>query len=193
MKILALDVAVSGCAVAIYDVQTANLIIEQVDTERGQAEMLVPMIDAIIKKSGLTLRDISRIAVTCGPGSFTGVRIGLTTARTLGMALNKPVFGMSTLDLLSKSTDADLVIIDTKRGDFYGQVKGEQPRIWSQDEVNSFNGLIAQDAMPDVGLLARIAGDVHLPENFVTAEAPQPVYLRGAEVSQPKNKTVFQT
>jgi tRNA threonylcarbamoyladenosine biosynthesis protein TsaB len=97
--------------------------------EQGQAEALVPLIERTMGAADATYAALDRIAVTLGPGSFTGVRVGLSTARALGLAAHKPVIGVSTFDVLAAAVPNGertrfktiLAAIDTKRGDLYVQ------------------------------------------------------------------------
>jgi len=66
---------------------------------RGHAEALIPLIARVMKQSDMSFRDLGRIAVTTGPGSFTGVRVGLAAARGFGVATSVPVVGVSTLSV----------------------------------------------------------------------------------------------
>lgn len=192
MKILAFDVAIAGCTVATLDTDTKAVYKNHIATERGQAEMLIPLIDEIVTQAGWRMSDIDRVAVTTGPGSFTGVRIGLSTARSLAMALDVPVFGMSTLDILCRQCEEKaLVLIDTKRGDYYGQCAGQGAKIWSEEDVAGFNGPVIKDALPDIAILLQVAAEADLEEHYITSSAPSPIYLRGAEVSQPKSVSRF--
>lgn len=200
MRVLAIDVSVTGCSVSILDTETNFSCARHVATDRGQAEMLVPMIADMVAESGMTLGDMTCIAVTRGPGSFTGVRIGLATARSLGLALNIPVIGLSTLDVIAQSypegKDSTLFLIDTKRGDYYGQVGAcsdhTDPCIWSEEDIAAFSGTIIKDALPDIAVVARMACDAYAGMDLASrtqysiATAPAPIYVRGAEVSQPK-------
>ncbi len=186
MKILAFDTAVTGCGVAVYDSSLGQSWVERLETERGQAEFLVPMIQSVMQKAGVGFPDLDRIAVTIGPGSFTGVRIGLATARALSLASGKPLVGVSTLDLLLEQSGVAgdvLVLVDTKRDDFYGQVFGsaaQEPRIWKPEEAAA-SGLKTVQETPDPVALARYAVTAPL-----ETEMPMPIYLRDAEVSTPK-------
>jgi tRNA threonylcarbamoyl adenosine modification protein YeaZ len=191
MRILAIDVSISGCSAAVYDTESHNYCHNFIETDRGQAELLIPMIREITDQSGTTLQALDRIVVTRGPGSFTGVRIGLATARSLGLALDIPVYGVSTLDVLARSiahSQHTLCLIDTKRGDFYGQIgEGTEPRIWSTDEVNAFTGPIRRDVLPEMKILAQMGAELAGHENhYDIVSAPTPLYLRDAEVSQAK-------
>lgn len=194
MNILVLDVSVSGCAVGLLKTDSEHFIEQRVETDRGQAEILIPMIDDVVRQSHLIMQDITCIGVTCGPGSFTGVRIGLATARSLGLALNIPVIGLSTLDVMSRYSDGKtLFLIDTKRGDFYGQIGvGSEPRIYSVDDIENFAGEVIKDALPDLRVLADMTREqLTSQKGYHISNAPQPIYIRGAEVSETKKKSPY--
>jgi tRNA threonylcarbamoyladenosine biosynthesis protein TsaB len=125
--ILAIDCAIVGARVAIV---AADRILSQVsfDEPRGQTERLVPMIEAALRSAGIGYADLDRIAVTTGPGSFTGIRVGLATARSIALVTRCPVVGVSTLEALavagaSGGDRMDLVVaaIDSRRGDLFLQ------------------------------------------------------------------------
>jgi tRNA threonylcarbamoyladenosine biosynthesis protein TsaB len=98
MLILAIDTALDACAAAVLDTNTSQLIAqESLPMKRGHAEALMPLIARVIKASGVAFVALDRIAVTTGPGSFTGLRVGLSAARGIGLAANKPVVGLTTL------------------------------------------------------------------------------------------------
>jgi tRNA threonylcarbamoyladenosine biosynthesis protein TsaB len=98
--VLALDTALDACSVAIVGHgQTCAHLSEAMS--RGQAERVAPMVRAAAEAAGLELPQIDRIVVTVGPGSFTGVRVGLAFARGLALALRKPCVGVSTLEALA--------------------------------------------------------------------------------------------
>ncbi len=97
---------------------------------RGHAEALVPLIARVMKQSDMTFRDLDRIAVTTGPGSFTGVRVGLAAARGFGVATRLPVVGVSTLSvyaapyLAGNGKSAVVAAIDARHGHVFLQVFG---------------------------------------------------------------------
>ena len=100
MKILAVDTATLSCSAAIVD---NGLVCAELTTVNNQthSKHLMNMIDTVCDISGLKIADMDGFAVTRGPGSFTGLRIGISTVKGLAWSLNKPVVGISSLDALA--------------------------------------------------------------------------------------------
>jgi tRNA threonylcarbamoyladenosine biosynthesis protein TsaB len=125
MLILAFDTTAAACSVALWRDGTI-LKAEHEAMKQGQAEALVPMIERTLKKCDVDYAALDRFAVTVGPGSFTGVRVGISTGRALGLAANKPVIGVKTTEVLAAAAPEKgariLAVIDTKRGDLYAQL-----------------------------------------------------------------------
>src|SRR3979490_2930774 len=97
MLILAIDTALDACAAAVLDTAQNRLIAqESLAMKRGHAEALMPLIARVMKESGIAFASLDRIAATTGPGSFTGLRVGLSAARGIALAANKPVGGLTT-------------------------------------------------------------------------------------------------
>ena len=109
MIVLALDTAGETCAVALA--KTGNglsVLARRADAiGRGHAERLMPMIGEALAEAGLAYADLERIAVTTGPGSFTGTRIGVAVARGLALALGIRAVGVSVLDALIEAASED--------------------------------------------------------------------------------------
>jgi tRNA threonylcarbamoyladenosine biosynthesis protein TsaB len=98
MLILAIDTALDACAAGVLDTDAAAMIAQESQAmKRGHAEALMPLIARVMREAGIAFSALDRIAVTTGPGSFTGLRVGLSAARGLALAANKPVVGLSTL------------------------------------------------------------------------------------------------
>jgi tRNA threonylcarbamoyladenosine biosynthesis protein TsaB len=98
MLILAIDTALDACAAGVLDTEAGRLIAQESEAmKRGHAEALMPLIARVIKQSGIGFAALDRIAVTTGPGSFTGLRVGLSAARGIALAAEKPVVGVTTL------------------------------------------------------------------------------------------------
>jgi tRNA threonylcarbamoyladenosine biosynthesis protein TsaB len=98
MLILAIDTALDACAAGVLDTEAGKLIAQESQAmKRGHAEALMPLIARVIEATGIGFAALDRIAVTTGPGSFTGLRVGLSAARGIALAANKPVVGLPTL------------------------------------------------------------------------------------------------
>ena len=92
MLILAIDTALDACAAAVLDTEAGKLIAQESQgMKRGHAEALMPLVGRVIARSGIGFADLDLIAVTTGPGSFTGLRVGLSAARGIALAATKPV------------------------------------------------------------------------------------------------------
>ena len=127
MRILAIDTATNSCSVALWcDKSIVSSTTEIMS--RGQAEALVPMINTTLEEAAVTANDLNLLAVTVGPGAFTGLRIGLATARGIALAANVPCLGLTTTEVIAHAVNTDmwqqgtlLVSIDSKRTDIYVQ------------------------------------------------------------------------
>jgi len=98
MLILAIDTALDACAAAVLDTDKGKVIAqESAAMKRGHAEALMPLIAQVMKQSGIAFAALDRVAATTGPGSFTGLRVGLSAARGIALAASKPVVGITTL------------------------------------------------------------------------------------------------
>jgi tRNA threonylcarbamoyladenosine biosynthesis protein TsaB len=129
MLILAIDTALDACAAAVLDTDTGRLIAQESQAmKRGHAEALMPLITRLMKASGVGFAALDRIAVTTGPGSFTGLRVGLSAARGLALAAAKPVVGLTTLTAFAapfvgeNSAHPILSAIDARHGHVYYQM-----------------------------------------------------------------------
>src|SRR5437763_10687269 len=123
--ILAMDTALGACSAAIVADGT-TLAHEHLLMARGHAEALAPMVDGLMRGARVSFAALDRIAVTTGPGTFTGQRVGLAFARALGLALKRPVIGVTTLDAMAQEALEKqpgiawaLVAADAKRGEIY--------------------------------------------------------------------------
>lgn len=131
MLILAIDTALDACAAGVLDTRVSRLIAhESLPMKRGHAEALMPLIARVMQQSGIGFADLHRIAVTTGPGSFTGLRVGLSAARGLGLAAGKPVVGLTTLTayaapVVSRNEPHPIIsAIDARHDHVYFQVVG---------------------------------------------------------------------
>jgi tRNA threonylcarbamoyladenosine biosynthesis protein TsaB len=213
--VLAFDTAMGGCSVAVLNTLTGESVSETRRMTRGQSEILVPMVQNILTRSGQVFADIGLIVTTTGPGAFTGLRIGLSAARGFGLSLNIPVAGVTTTEVIAlmtrekiNSINKIIVILETKREDFYMQDGSNDPISIDRDSIllkykeSSItlcgdavfrlrtelgdawpSQWLIQDGMdlPDPSVIARIGyGDLKVGR----MRPAMPLYLRGADVSQ---------
>ncbi len=213
MIILALDTSMAACSACVYD-STRDAILAQAQQfmDRGQAEALAPMIQNVVAESGLRFADISRIAVTTGPGTFTGVRIGLAMARGLGLSLGIPAIGINSLAAIATNEKPDelplAVAVDARMGEIYFaqfDAQGRQaspPAIFAlakaQEIIKSQKyrvmGTGADAVINGSGHIRGRGGDLPNAANYVRLAAlmmpseypPEPLYLRAPD-AKPQN------
>lgn len=207
MNILAIDTAGVDCAAAVYDAAAGKLLATVTDRiGKGHAERLMAMIDDVLDEAGLPLQAIGRVAVTIGPGSFTGIRVGVAAARGLALALPAEVVGVTTLETLAQAHlaaypgRAVIAAMDAKRHEIYAQafdVSGtalSEPRSLSLEDLRdlaqahdavvcgSATALLDGEAAAsepdrfDIATVARIAATAS-----VELARPKPLYLRGPD------------
>ena len=155
--ILAIETATSVCGVAL--IENKRIVGSRSTVEKNvHSEKLLPMVDELLAATGATLGGLKAIAVSIGPGSFTGLRIGLSTAKGMAMALNLPIIPVSTLDALAQHiTDAGTLssasticpLIDARRDEafyaFYRVAEGRVFRI-SEHAIASVSAILVQAA-----------------------------------------------
>lgn len=129
MLILAIDTALNACAAAVLDTDSGQLIAqESLAMQRGHAEALMPLIGRVMEASGVSFAALDRIAVTTGPGSFTGLRVGISAARGLALAAERPAVGVTTLSayaagIVGRNGDEPILsAIDARHDHIYFQI-----------------------------------------------------------------------
>jgi tRNA threonylcarbamoyladenosine biosynthesis protein TsaB len=129
MRVLAIDTALAACSAAVLDTAYGGIIAsESLPMIRGHAEALMPLIKRVMHAAGLSYPDIDRIAVTTGPGSFTGLRVGIAAGRGLALAADRPIVGLSTLSayaaphLAADDSLPVVAVIDARHSHVYLQI-----------------------------------------------------------------------
>ncbi len=198
--LLALDTATPAVTVALHDGDAVIAEHTAVDPRR-HGELLAPGIERVLRSANATPRDITDIAVGVGPGPFTGLRVGIVTARTLGEAVAASVRGYCTLDVLAWQAERDddfVVATDARRREVYwARYRGTQrldgPHVdkpsaigWSGPVVGRGGQLYPEgftDSVepidPSAAALARLA------VSGVPALPPEPLYLRRPDAVEP--------
>ncbi len=147
MKLLSIDtsIMVSGCTIS----EDGNIIGDyNVNQEKTHSESLVPMVNRLLNDLGIKLKDIDIYAIGVGPGSFTGLRIGMTTVKTFAQVFNKPVVAVSTLEALAHNINKEgiiLSLLDARGGrTYYGIFKRENGKLVriEKDELDYMDELV---------------------------------------------------
>lgn len=195
MIVLGIDTALDACSVAIVrDGETLAQISEQMN--RGQAERLAPMVREAAAQAGVSFNQFDRIAVTTGPGSFTGVRVGLSFARALALALAKPCVGVSTLEALALQdgeTGLRAAVIETPGASYCALYEDGAPVIapcpvergahevlFAQAAAGRPCACVGPGVTASAAALARRAASLD-PHAYL----PEPAYLRAPHVTLP--------
>ncbi len=158
MRILALDTATRNCSVAVVD--DRSILAEETNADdKTHAVHVIEMIQRVIARSTLKLSQIDGFAVGRGPGSFTGLRIGIATVKALAVALEKPVVGISDLDALAAqagpSTAWICALMDARKGEVYGSTYCNQ------------NGTVQRVSAVRVATIDKVLEDVSVPCVFI--------------------------
>src|SRR6202158_68008 len=135
MRVLAIDTALEACSAAVLDTDQGGILAsESIPMVRGHAEALMPLVARVMSEAMLEFLELDRIAVTVGPGSFTGLRVGVAAARGIAVAAGKPAVGLTTLAAYAApffdadETKALLAVIDARHDQVYMQLFGSGGR-----------------------------------------------------------------
>ena len=167
--VLAIDTATPAVTAGV--VSDGNLLAERVSVDaRGHAERITPNVLAALADAGLRMADLDAVVVGCGPGPFTGLRVGMATAAAYGHALGVPVHGVCSLDAIGGQTTGDtLVVTDARRREVY----------WARyrDGIRIGGPAVDAPASVDPGVARAVAG------------SPQHAALFGLPVCEPSHPT----
>ena len=167
MKILAVDTALGACSVAVLDGDKI-LANKFVLMDRGHAEALGPMVEEAMRDAGIGFPALGRIAVTTGPGTFTGQRVGLAFMRGLRVARKKPLIGITTLEgmcaaALAESNTANAAAIhDAKRDEAYLAIVSNRKLVMAPELVplSEAASIIANSAAGKIALAGTAAEQI---------------------------------
>ncbi|MEN3147466.1 tRNA (adenosine(37)-N6)-threonylcarbamoyltransferase complex dimerization subunit type 1 TsaB [Neorhizobium sp. IRAMC:178] len=209
MIVLAIDTAGVDCSAALYDSAAGKVLSEVTETiGKGHAERLMAVIDEALAVANLPLKSVERVAVVIGPGSFTGIRVGVAAARGLALALGVESVGVTTLEALAVKFLGEhpghpvVVAMDAKRNEVYTQAfsaAGEalsQPAALSPEDASELAKSLSAAATGSWvdHSLGKGAADYDGRDRFditvvariaaekpVDAQRPKPLYLRGPD------------
>ena len=179
MLILAIDTALEACAACVIDIATnKTLAVESHLMARGHAEALMPLIDRVMRASGIDYSALDRIVVTTGPGSFTGLRVGLSAARGIALAASKPCVGVTTLGAFAAPA-----VNDQQNHPIISLIDARHDHVYLQAVAGDGSGLIGPRIAPIADALAasrfgapRLVGNAaQMIADRWPADAPRPV------------------
>lgn len=208
MKVLALDTCLTATSAAVLDGERV-LAARSEPMARGHQERLAVLVRELMGEAGLAFAELDRIGVTVGPGSFTGLRVGLAFAKGLSSALSIPCAGVSTLEAMAAGPGLIAAAIDARRGQIYLQVCEDGRPLMAPDALDlgtaaarlielgagrpmaltgsgaallapALPGAVILEAeTPDPVAVARLAGRIAAPA------PPRPLYLRAPDAKLP--------
>ena len=210
MIVLAIDTCLVACSVAVVDGE--RVLARRVEPmSRGHQERLAPLVQEAMVEAGLGFDKLERIGVTVGPGSFTGLRVGLAFAKGLASALSIPAVGIGALEALAEPERGNVVaVLDAKRGQVYLQAFSDGVAVSAPDAlpIETAAARVAEfapDTLIGTGavLLAGVRPGVRVVEADVTDPVavarlaaarspvpPRPLYLRAPDAKLPGGKTL---
>lgn len=159
--------------------------------ERGHAEALMPMVLATMAKARVGFGDLDAVAVTVGPGAFTGIRVGLAAARGISLAAGLPCLGVGTLEAVAAAVPAEqrsggsvLAVIDTRRGDVFAQAFANDGSPLDDPKIVALDQVAHMALLPPVVVAGDAARSVvrHLVEGGLAARAAPAPSGSGASV-----------
>jgi tRNA threonylcarbamoyladenosine biosynthesis protein TsaB len=212
LPLLAIETTGSACSVALQTIAGQPPAHEIVATSHGHAAALAPMIARLAKAAGVDLKTLKAVAVSCGPGGFTGIRVGLATARAMALAIGCPVIGIGSFQALAATAARsggrlaarNLVVLDSRRSELFAIELGPDLLALTAPELAGADGIAARCRGRDIMLvadaeltgLARLGGLSASADAIAVAElaatrpdlhcAAEPIYLRAPDISQPK-------
>lgn len=182
--ILCLETATKSCSVALAKDGELLHFKEEVSEKYSHSEQLTPFIDSLLQEQGIALTDLDAIAVSKGPGSYTGLRIGVSTAKGLCYALDKPLIGVSTLEAMASGMEKKhpnkvyCPMIDARRMEVYTAFFQAEKQLTDVEahivEADSFSEILAQSEVLFFGDGADKCQEVitHTNATFISAVYP---------------------
>lgn len=174
--ILAIDTSAAQCAVAVVDDE--RVAVRRVEMTRGHAEALFPMIEEVLAELGASYEDLDRVGVCTGPGSFTGLRVGISAARGMALGSGIPAIGVTRFEAVAAEIGGPCTV----------QLPGRGGTVFVQDFDAGLNAIgeprietgEAAELSPNPVVIARLASGRE------AGERPAPLYLRDADAALPR-------
>ena len=199
MKLLVIDTSTEWCSAALW--LDGRIDARRVRAEQRHSSLLLPMVDELLRETGLTLRQLDGIGYGAGPGSFTGLRIACAVTQGLAFGADLPVIGVSTLESIAEQTGAErvLTVLDARMAEVYWAAYQRESAGWrcvaepalalpesvtvpgGDDWVGAGNGFVALGAVLRPRLQARLTriDDTLMPDAAAMAPLAAAAFARG--------------
>jgi tRNA threonylcarbamoyladenosine biosynthesis protein TsaB len=180
MRILAVDTALGACSAAL--VENSRVLAHRFELmDRGHAERLAPMVEEVMAEAAIGFASLDRLAVTTGPGTFTGQRVGLAFMRGMRIALGRPLIGITTLATMAAQAKAEtgcaraVSLHDARREEVYIEIDGRlPPSLMAFDDAITTLGELGSDAPVALAGTAACRACEALANGFVLSTVRQP-------------------
>ena len=216
MFILAINTASSKTGIAFFEVK--NSIVKLLaknswEAKNNEAEKLMPAIDKLLKKTKKTYEYLQQIYVIKGPGSFTGLRVGVTVANTISSLVGAELIGVSTFEFLHSQTELPVLLFAGKGGVFLSEKVTKKPELINMPELNEIlskkkitkvSGDIINDQIKvlkkvkfqklknDFGaVMKKIIGENIKKKLYKSAKLVKPLYIKGPNISVSKKQIII--
>jgi tRNA threonylcarbamoyladenosine biosynthesis protein TsaB len=186
--ILAIDCATGPCSVAVWKNGRVTTCLEN-PKPSAQSAVLMPMIEDALKRNSINYRDISCVAATVGPGSFTGIRVGLAAARGIAFAADIKSLGFTTLEVMAFAAGITpvLAMLNAGKGEFYYQLfeaRKDAPHLGTREQALAYaEGALITEQTPSAAALAELAATQES-----AAQSLTPFYIRPPDAKLPTKK-----
>jgi tRNA threonylcarbamoyl adenosine modification protein YeaZ len=213
MFVLAINTASSETGIAVFEVK--NLAVKLLAknswaAKNNEAEKLMPAIDKLLKKAKKTYEDLEQIYVIKGPGSFTGLRVGVTVANTISSLVGAELIGVTTFEFLHRQSELPILLFAGKGGVFFSEKVTKKPELVNMPELNGVlqkkkiikvSGDITPEQIKvlekvkfqklknDFGtVMKKIIGDNLKKKIYKSAKLVKPLYIKGPNISISKKQ-----
>lgn len=188
MKTLAIDTSSKICSVSILE--DCNVLLEKhTDDEKTHSQNLMPLVDSLFKETNLSLNDINLLSCCLGPGSFTGIRIGIATIKAFADAKNIPVVGVSSLESLAYNiSEPGLIVslIDAKNNNVYYSLFSFNGSVYTQ--IGDYKSDNIQNILNSLSIydnpLIFVGDGAVTHESIIQKHIKQPVFAKDSENTQ---------
>lgn len=216
MLVLAINTASSKTGIALFEVKNSAVKILAKNSwpaKNNEAEKLMPAIDKLLKKVRKTYEDLKQIYVVKGPGSFTGLRVGVTVANTISSLVGADLIGVTTFDFLHSQTELPVLLFAGKGGVFLSEKVSKKPELIDMPDLNGVlekkkitkvSGDIIQDQIKvlekvkfqelknDFGsVMKEIIGKNIKKKLYKSVKLVKPMYIKGPNISVSKKQIIF--